>query len=183
MQTERLIFRKFIETDGKWLHELDNDPDVMRYINGGIYTPHNFILKNILPLFRTYDSDYPGIGFWVLMEKNSEDPIGWCCLRRQNGYTNVASLGYRLAKQAWGHGYATEASKELVRVAFEELKLSTLIATTYEENKGSRGVLEKLGFQVFREFRTDLSEQATAYFESTDPWPGIDLEYRLERDG
>jgi RimJ/RimL family protein N-acetyltransferase len=182
METKRLVLRTFNERDGEWLYELDNDPEVMRYINGGIHTPRSFILNKVMPLFQEYESGQTGIGFWALSEKNADEPIGWCCLRRRNGQIDTASLGYRLAKRAWGYGYATEASEELVRVAFEKLELQALIATTYEENRGSRRVLEKLGFRVSREFQVDLTEQATAYFESTDPWPGVDLEYELKRD-
>lgn len=181
MQTERLVLRAFEERDGEWLYALDNDPEVMRYINGGIHTPRDFIINNTLPLFQKYEDDKPGIGFWALMEKNRDEPIGWCCLRSREGLASTVSLGYRLAKQAWGRGYATEASERLIRAAFEELYLDSIVATTYEDNAGSRRVLEKLGFRLNREFRLDLTEQATAYFGSTEPWPGLDLEYRLEQ--
>lgn len=182
MHTERLVLREFNERDGEWLFELDNDPDVMRYINGGIHTPRDFILNQTLPLLQKYEIDQPGIGFWVLMKKNLNEPIGWCCLRKREGLTGTVSLGYRLAKQAWGNGFATEASEELIRVAFDELQLESVVATTYEDNAGSRRVLEKLGFSIAREFRLDLTEQATAYFGSTEPWPGVDLEYQLKRE-
>lgn len=181
MQTKRLRLRRFREDDIDWLHRLDNDPEVMRYINGGIETPREFIRDSSLPYFLDFDPDIAGLGFWAIERIDQLDPVGWCCLRP--GKTiECASLGYRLARSSWGRGFATEASHELIQTGFNELELEFIYATTYEYNRGSRKVLEKLGFHICREYRVDLTEQPTAYFESTEPWPGVDLEYRLERE-
>ena len=55
-------------------------------------------------------------------------------------------IGYALKRSAWGMGYATEACKRLVRLAFEETPLDELLASFYEENTASIRVLEKAGF-------------------------------------
>lgn len=179
-QTKRLRLRRFQEDDLDWLFRLDNDPEVMRYINGGIATPLEFIQDSSLPYFLDFDPGSPGFGFWVIERAGQKEPAGWCCLRP--GKTgDCASLGYRLVRSSWGHGFATEASRELIRIGFEELGLESIYASTYEHNRGSRKVLEKLGFHIHREYRVDLSEQPTAYFDSTEPWPGLDFEYRLAR--
>lgn len=55
-------------------------------------------------------------------------------------------LGYALAKEAWGRGYMTEASREVLRYGFEELALSLVTCNHYTFNARSRRVIEKCGF-------------------------------------
>lgn len=58
--SKRLILRKFESVDLDFLYSLDSDAEVMRYINGGIDTPREFIANNILPLITHYDDhSYP----------------------------------------------------------------------------------------------------------------------------
>lgn len=90
------------------------------------------------------------------------------------GDTSVVSLGYRLRASAWGHGYATEGARALVRRAFTELGVSQIVATTMAVNIASRRVLEKAGLTYTR----------TVYLDWPDPLPGNehgDVEYQLDR--
>ncbi|MCH7945300.1 MAG: GNAT family N-acetyltransferase, partial [Armatimonadetes bacterium] len=59
---------------------------------------------------------------------------------------STGDIGYELAPDHWGNGYATEALREVVRYGFEELRLNRLQAWAYEPNKASQRVLEKAGF-------------------------------------
>jgi RimJ/RimL family protein N-acetyltransferase len=96
--SKRLILRKFESVDLDFLYSLDNDAEVMRYINGGIDTPREFIANNILPLFTHYDDSKPGIGYWVVTRNNDPQPLGWCCLREIGNLSQVGSIGYRFDK-------------------------------------------------------------------------------------
>src|SRR5262245_22392329 len=107
LETARLILRRFTETDAKYLYELDNDPEVRRYINGGTPTPPEVIQNNILPAFLHYDEHFPGYGFWAAIEKASGEFVGWFSFRpAEEAPPHEVSLGYRLRRAAWGQGYA-----------------------------------------------------------------------------
>jgi ribosomal-protein-alanine N-acetyltransferase len=92
--------------------------------------------------------------------------IGWCGLTRWNPDYRSASLGYCLDEAAWGHGYATEAARALLRWAFDTLDLNRVQAETDTRNVASARVLEKLGF--VRE--GTLREDCVVNGEVSDSW-------------
>ncbi|MEM7029253.1 MAG: GNAT family N-acetyltransferase [Chloroflexota bacterium] len=184
LTTERLILRRFTEADAQNLFELDNDPEVMRYINGGTPTPFEIIKDDILPSFITYDPDYPEFGFWAVQEKAGQGFVGWFSFRPANGNHSDIVLGYRFHQAVWGKGYATEGAQALINLGFGELGIECVIATTYEENMASRRVMEKLGMTFKRAFRLtpeDIQSSDTSYSDSDDVWDGDDVEYSIER--
>ena len=105
LETDRLVLRRFTEADVDNLVDLDADPDVLRYINGGRPTPRAMVRDRILPMFlQTYDR-FPGFGFWAAIEKSSGEFLGWFCLRpHDDGGPGNVGRGYRLRKAAWGKG-------------------------------------------------------------------------------
>ena len=119
LETERLILRRFTPDDVDPLVELDSDPEVMRYINGGRPTPREEIETDILPWFLHYYESYPGYGFWAVVEKSSGEFIGWFHFRPQpEDPPDQPELGYRLRRSAWSRGYGTEGSRALIREGF-----------------------------------------------------------------
>ena len=184
LETERLILRRFTEADSDHLFALDNDPEVMRYINGGTPTPRRVIENDILPGFIHYDDEYPVFGFWAAVEKASGEFVGWFSFRPTQDAPNEIALGYRLCKLAWGKGYATEGARTLIRKGFTELDVQCIVATTYEENLASRRVMEKLGMTFKRAYRPTVEEiknSDTSYITSDDVWDGDDVQYALQR--
>lgn len=179
--TDRLLLRPFDGSEAHWLYELDNDPEVMRHINGGTHTPLEFIKCSSLPFFCKADWPVPETGFWKVLSQSTQEPLGWCCLRVADASLDTGSLGYRLQRTAWGNGYASEASRALLEHGFSRLDLARVKATTYEENVRSRRVLEKLGFRLIREYREDLDSQQTANFDGSEAFPGLDLEFELRK--
>ena len=71
LETERLILRQFTEDDVENLVELDSDPEVMRYLNGGIATPRELVEQQILQRFLSYYERYDGFGVWAAIERSS----------------------------------------------------------------------------------------------------------------
>lgn len=182
LETERLRLRRFTPADGENLFALDNDPAVMRYINGGTPTPWEVVQIQILPGFLRYDDAQPGFGFWAAEEKATDEFVGWFVFRPTGNAPGEVALGYRLRRTAWGKGYATEGGAALIRRGFEEWGVAQVVATTYEENAASRRVMEKLGMGHVRSFRYSAEEigaSDTAYTESAEVWPGEDVEYAL----
>jgi RimJ/RimL family protein N-acetyltransferase len=185
LETERLILRRFTEDDAGYLFELDSDPEVMRFLNGGKPTPGEVVENEILPRFLRYDEDRPGFGFWAAVEKAGGEFLGWFSLRPSaEGDARQAALGFRLRRAAWGRGYATEGARALIRLGFCELGVERVTATTYEDNLASRRVMEKVGMTLRRTFRltpSDLDGIDTYHLESQDLWDGDDVEYALQR--
>jgi RimJ/RimL family protein N-acetyltransferase len=185
--TDRLVLRQFAKGDVDDLLALDGDPQVMRFLDGQAKSRAQ-IQAEVLPRFLAYYDRYPGFGFWAAHARRSGGFIGWFGLRpvaptaaamahwpdAPPGEITVASLGYRLRVSAWGHGYATEGARALVRRAFTVLGVSQIVATTMTVNIGSRRVLEKAGLTYVR----------TVYLDWPEPLPGNergDVEYRLAR--
>jgi RimJ/RimL family protein N-acetyltransferase len=89
-----------------------------------------------------------GFGVWALEEAASGTFIGFAGLMYQTfeaHFTPAFEIGYRLARQAWGKGYATEASREAVRYGFEEAGLGDIVSMTAVPNVRSQNVMRKLG--------------------------------------
>ncbi len=184
LETERLTLRRFKEADIDNLFELDNDPDVMRFINGGIPTPRNTIQNVLLPGFVSYDLQYPGYGFWAVDIKTTGNFLGWFSFRPTGSNPTEVTLGFRLRKIAWGKGYATEGARALIRKGFTEMGVQRIIATTYQDNIASQRVLEKTGLLWMRKFRLtleDLEKVDTFHVDANEIWDGYDFEYALEK--
>ncbi|MCL4831108.1 MAG: GNAT family N-acetyltransferase [Caldilineaceae bacterium] len=184
LATERLILRRFTASDAEHIFALDNDPAVMRYINGGTPTPREIVEQQILPGFLRYDDAAPGFGFWAAEEKATGEFVGWFVFRPTDDNPGEVALGYRLHRMAWGKGYATEGGAALIRRGFGEWGVERVTATTYEENRASRRVMEKLGMRYIRSFRYSAEEigaSDTSYTQSAEVWPGEDVEYAISR--
>ena len=175
LETERLVLRRFTEGDVDALVELDSDPSVMRFITGGRVTPRSEIEDEILPAFLRHYARWPGWGFFAAEERVSATFLGWFHLRPGDGDPDdEVELGYRLRKEAWGKGYATEGARALIDYAFG-LGARRVYARTMTVNVASRCVMEKSGLPFVRTFH--------------GPWPYRidgeekgDVEYALLRD-
>jgi RimJ/RimL family protein N-acetyltransferase len=175
LETERLELRRFTEDDVENLVELDSDPDVMRFINGGRPAPREEIENEFLPAILDHYERYAGYGFFAAVEKSTEQFVGWFHFRPARGAPpDEVELGYRLRRSAWGKGYATEGSRALIHKGFAELGVQRVVASTMVVNVASRRVMEKAGLKFARTFH--------------QPWPDYiegeeegDVEYALLR--
>jgi RimJ/RimL family protein N-acetyltransferase len=175
LETKRLVLRRFTEDDVYNLVELDSDPDVMHFINGGRPTPRREIESDVLPAFLAYYDRFAGYGFWAAIEKSTGRFVGWFHFRPANAaHPDEVELGYRLHRSAWGKGYATEGSRALIHKGFAEFGVQRVVAFTMVVNVASRRVMEKAGLRFVRTFH--------------QPWPDYiegqeegDVEYALLR--
>jgi RimJ/RimL family protein N-acetyltransferase len=153
LETERLVLRRFTTSDVDNLAGLDADPDVMRFVNGGIPTSRDEIENEFLPAFLGYYQRYQGYGFWAAIERSTGDFLGWFHFRPRDGTVpGHVELGYRLRKSAWGKGYATEGSRALIRKGFTEFGVQRVTAEAMAANMASRRVMEKAGLALVRTF-------------------------------
>jgi len=151
LETPRLMLRRFTRADADNLVSLNADPDVMRFITGGVPIGRGEIEEDLLPAFLGYYERFDGYGFWAAVEKRTGEFLGCFYLTpHEGGAPGEAELGFRLRKSAWGRGYATEGSRALIRSGFTEFGLRRVVADTMAENIASRRVLEKAGLRLVR---------------------------------
>lgn len=163
-ETDRLILRLLDEKDIDDIFAMRSDPEVMRFIRA----PQNRVeTVNWLNLVSSrWKSDH--IGFCAIVEKQTDKFIGWCGLWRLKE-TSELEIGYAIAKNAWGKGFATEAAQVFLRYAFEQLKPDKIVAVAEPENASSRRVMEKLGMKFVRlgEF---YNRELVQYAISRESW-------------
>ena len=185
LETERLILRAFTPDDLEHLVELDSDPAVMRYLNGGVPTPREVIEREILPRFIASSQAGDGYGVWAASERATGAFVGWFGFQpHEGGAAGDISLGYRLRRAVWGRGYATEGARALIRQGFTALGARRIVAITYQDNRASRRVMEKAGLTLARTFRMtpeDLLEEGDTFVAAGELWDGDDVEYALDR--
>jgi RimJ/RimL family protein N-acetyltransferase len=183
LTTERLELSRFTAADLEHLVALDSDPEVMRFLTGGIPTPAAFIEERVLPRFLRYDAARPELGYWATRDRATGEFIGWFGFRRaEDRGPGDVELGYRLRRAVWGRGYATEGVRALLALGFSRLGAARVVATTYEANLASRRVLDKAGFRLVRRFRMRPEQLGGTFDGSAQPmWDGDDLELAVER--
>jgi len=154
--TSRLRLRRFTADDVEHLVSLDADPDVMRYVTGGVTTSRREIEDEVLPAFLGYQERGSMYGFWAAEDVGTGEFFGWFHLRPAVGAPpDVPELGYRLKRTAWGRGLATEGSQALINFAFEIGGATRVVAETMAVNIASRRVMEKAGMRLVRSFHQD----------------------------
>jgi RimJ/RimL family protein N-acetyltransferase len=155
LESERMFLRQFTTDDADLLFRLDNDADVMLYVNGGIPVPLEEIVLD-LAWFLSYYERFDGYGFWAAVEKTTGRFLGWFHFRPDEGAGPLEpELGYRLHRFAWNQGYATEGSRALVSKGFTELGVERVTAHAMAVNVGSRRVMEKAGLRFVRTLHHD----------------------------
>ena len=175
LETPRLVLRRFTLADVDNLVSLNADPDVMRFITGGIPIGRVEIEDELLPAFLGYYERFDGYGFWAAVEKRTGEFLGCFYLTPQeDGAPGEAELGFRLRKSAWGKGYATEGARALIRRGFTEFGVQRVVADTVAGNIASRRVLEKAGLRLAR-----TSQQSSPY--PVEGGESGDVEYALRK--
>jgi len=151
LTTARLRLRPFTFADEARMHEIYSDPEVMRYVGHG---PHRTVSETTAAL-RAYSDMLArrGYSFLAVEELDGGRLVGDGGLHPLGGTGPEIELGYTLAREAWGRGYATEVARALVDHARTSLGVPVVVAQVEPANTASRHVLEKLGMRE-REVRT-----------------------------
>jgi RimJ/RimL family protein N-acetyltransferase len=160
LESDRLVLRRFTESDVDNLLSLHGDPEVMRFINGGKPTPRDTLRDDTLPRFLHAYERFEGFGVWAAIERSTGEFVGWFeFYPRKDAGPEEVELGYRLRRSAWGKGYATEGSRALIRKGFVELGVRRVVAETMVVNAASRRVMEKAGLRYVRTFHQEWPER------------------------
>lgn len=154
--TARLRFRRLTRTDLDRLDQLDGEPEVMRYLTGGVPTTPRRQAAILARILDEYDRGVAGR--WLAHDAGTGEFLGWFGLDSDTSPPDERELGYRLRGAAWGRGLATEGARALLEFGFGELGLRRIWAQTMAVNTRSRRVLEKAGLRHVRTFHPHFDE-------------------------
>jgi RimJ/RimL family protein N-acetyltransferase len=156
IETQRLVLRKPRKGDARALHAGFADPEVMRYIGlGETFADLEQTRAWLDKALARWKAD--GFGSYMIELKDSGkvigrsgflvwDPDEWRTgTLKELGDDAAIELGWLLAREHWGNGYATEAAREVLRFGFDELALDEIVSFTSVPNTPSRRVMEKIG--------------------------------------
>jgi RimJ/RimL family protein N-acetyltransferase len=187
LATARLRLREFTLNDVDRIAQLDSDREVMRFISYGEPTPRTTIAERVLPGWLKYYEGSERIGVWAAELLATDEFIGWFHLRPDRIAPEEQELGYRLRREFWRQGFATEGALALIEDGFITSQFAKITARTLLGNVGSQRVMQKIGLTLEGYFTypehvlrggTEESRRAVKYSVLREPW----LRWR-ERNG
>jgi ribosomal-protein-alanine N-acetyltransferase len=162
LETERLVLRAPVPEDAQALAPMYADPEVMRYVGDGRTLSRAETERSVRRMIERWEAD--GFGLFTTVRKEDGAVIGRVGLLVWNtdtwepttraagaeGHTEV-EVGYTLARDFWGNGYATEAAGAVRDYALGQLGAGRLIALIMHGNTASENVARKLGLAYERD--------------------------------
>lgn len=143
LATERLVLRARSSGDLDAMAAMDADPEVARFLGG---VPDPVAHRTDLETWIDDPDDTSGLGGWTVRPRDEPGRyLGWIALYTLAGWEPDVEIGWRFVRDAWGHGYATEAARAVMAHGFDTVGLDRIIAILDPANDRSRRVCEKLG--------------------------------------
>lgn len=153
-RTSRLTLRQWKDADRAPFARLCADPEVMKFFVSSVLDRETACER--INKWSTLISQR-GWGFWAVELTESRQFLGFAGLQAlddNHPFGPCVEIGWRLAREHWGRGYATEAAMQVLHFAFDTLALPEVIATTAVGNLRSSAVMERIGMRgpeaVFR---------------------------------
>jgi RimJ/RimL family protein N-acetyltransferase len=149
LDTERLVIRPWEDSDRPAFRAMATDPEVMRYVHGGEpYTEpemDEFLGRQARQLAEH------GVMMGALEEKATGRVVGVCGVQPL-GASDDLEIGWWLAREVWGRGYATEAGGAAMRHVLETLQRPRVVAIIDPGNTASERVVTRLGMRLAGRF-------------------------------
>lgn len=143
--------RRWRDSDREPFAALNADPVVMEHFPTTLTRAESDALVDRIE--HAFGSE--GFGLWAIEVRETGAFVGFTGLsvpRFDAFFTPAVEVGWRLARHAWGKGYASEAARAALRVGFEGHALSEIVSFTSVGNTRSRAVMERIGMTFDREF-------------------------------
>ena len=143
LRTERLLLRRWRDSDREPFFLVNSDPRVMQFY------PKLFSRKESDEVMDRYENSFKENGFGRFAVERCSDRVflgmvGILMATHPTRREAFIDIGWRLSPDYWGHGFATESAREVVRHAFEDLNLDGIVALAAEANIRSVRVMQKL---------------------------------------
>jgi RimJ/RimL family protein N-acetyltransferase len=151
LRTQRLLMRRWRESDREPFAEMNADPEVMRYFPSPMDRAQTDAFVDLIE--RRFESQ--GFGLWALELTETGEFLGYTGLNLMpDGVPGAGGmeLGYRLRRDAWGRGYATEAAQATVVAAFDGIGLGEVWSMTAVLNRPSQAVMQRAGLTLHGHF-------------------------------
>jgi RimJ/RimL family protein N-acetyltransferase len=144
IRTERLVLRRWLPRDRGPFAAMNADPEVMAHFPALLSREaSDALVERIEAGF-----DQHGFGLWAVEVRSAGAFIGFTGLAVpgfEAAFMPAVEIGWRLQRSAWGQGYATEAARAALAVAFDEIGLREVVSFTSTVNERSRAVMHRLG--------------------------------------
>lgn len=170
--SNRLNYALMGPDDTQLLYELDQDEEVMRYINGGKMTSMQEVHDVFIPRMAKYTKPSKGWGLWQVRTNEHDDFIGWILVRPMNFFSDEPlwddwELGWRFKRKAWGTGYATEAAQHIMQTLASSQDVGYFSAIAMPDNLASIAVMKKLGMQYIKTatHKDPLGDMEVVYYQ------------------
>lgn len=160
IETSRLRLRDWEEGDLKPFIELNADEKVMTYF------PKTLSTEETMLFYKTIVSEFKecGFGLYAVELKRNKEFIGFIGFHRatfEADFTPCIEIGWRLKKEAWGKGYATEGAKACLKYGFNTLNFNNVYSFTADVNKPSINVMIKIGMRFIKTFNHPKVEKSS----------------------
>lgn len=149
LRSPRLILRPWRDSDLPAFARLNADPRVMEFLPSCLDRPASDAMAARIQTAIEAQS----FGFWAVEAPGTADFIGFVGLNRPSfaaTFMPCVEIGWRLAHDFWGRGYATEAARAALRYGFGDLGLAEIVSFTAVINLRSQRVMQRLGMQHYR---------------------------------
>ena len=152
LMTPRLRLRPVAPDDHDAMCRVLGDPEVMRFSEGVLNAAQ---VRDWLTHWIALEDDARCLGMWAVEAHGSSEALGYGVLSRfpERCEAGEAELGFRLRRDAWGRGYATEYGRALCRFGLQVPGIDHIVAIVDPHHAVSIRVLEKFGMHYLRDFR------------------------------
>ena len=167
----RLSFTLMNTNDKQLLFDLDQDPEVMKYISGKITSMED--IDNIfIPRMLAYRNPEKGWGIWQVNLAASGEYIGWIIVRPMHFFSDSPEfsnleLGWRFKRSYWGKGYATEAANAVMNTLVDDRGYRHFSAIADPNNEASINIMKKLGMIFVKKdiHKDPLGDSVVVFYE------------------
>jgi RimJ/RimL family protein N-acetyltransferase len=173
LTTARLRLEPFTDAHVPGLNALNSDPEVMRYISGRPETMEETVAAVQRVRQRWIEQGY---SWWSFIERASGEIVGAGCLQNLRREATLLpdpacplEIGWRLRRDRWHQGLATEAAKAIAGFAFDALHADDLHAVCDPDNTASANVMQRLGMH-YRGVQTWYGKPLATYQVTAAQW-------------
>ncbi len=168
----RLSYRLMSADDAELLYQLDQDPEVMRFITDGEVSSRESIDNVLVPRMQKYLNPDKGWGLWQVNIAETAEYIGWILVRPMNFFSDSPEfdnleLGWRFCRSSWGKGFASEAAQHIKDALSVNADNKKFCAIADENNLGSIKVMKNIGMSYVKTYLhiDPLFECNVAYYQ------------------